>query len=68
MNTVSTVIAIICIAALVCGAVFYIWKTKDKNVPNYKKEVKVKLTKEEKAAAKAAKKAEKPEKASKKSK
>lgn len=68
MNTVSTIIAVIFIAALLAGIVIYIWKTRDQDVPNYKKEIKVKPTKEEKAAAKAAKKAEKPAKASKKSK
>lgn len=59
MDLTSTIIAIILIAALLFGAVFYIWKTKDKRRPSYMVTQKVKPTKEEKAAAKEAKKAEK---------
>ncbi len=65
MNTASTVIAIIFIAALLAGIVFYIWKTRDQNVPSYKKDVRQKLSKEEKAALKSAAKAEKASKKSK---
>lgn len=56
MNLASTIIAIICIAALLFGVVYYIWKTKDKGRPSYMATTKAKPTKEEKAALKQAKK------------
>lgn len=59
MDLASTIIAIICIAALLFGIAFYIWKTKDKGRPSYMVTRKVKPTKEEKAALKQNQKAEK---------
>lgn len=61
MNIASTVIAILIIVAVLAGAVYFLWSTKDKNKPSYMATPKVKLTKEEKAAVKAEKKAEKAE-------
>lgn len=59
MELTSTIIAVILIVALLFGAVFYIWKTKDKGRPKYQVTQKVKPAKEEKAVAKENKKAEK---------
>lgn len=61
MNIASTVIAIIIILAVLAGAVYFLWSTKDKSKPSYMATPKVKMTKEEKAAIKAEKKAEKSE-------
>ena len=67
MDIVGTILAIIIIAAIVFGAVYFIWATRNKNKPSYMIEPKApKMTKEEKAAAKEAKKAEKGEKKNKK--
>lgn len=67
MDTVGTILAIIIIAAIVFGAGYFIWTTRNKNKPSYMIEPKApKMTKEEKAAAKEAKKAEKKDKKSEK--
>ena len=67
MDLIGTILAIIIIAAILAGAVYFIWKTRNQNKPSYMIEPKPpKMTKEEKAAAKEAKKAEKAEKTEKK--
>lgn len=52
MDLASTIIAVIVIVALLAGAVYFIWATKDKGKPSYMVTPKVKMTKEEKAATK----------------
>lgn len=63
MNIASTIIAVILIAAILAGAVYFIWATRNKGKPSYMIEPKKpKPSKEEKAAAKQEKKAQKAEK------
>ena len=66
MDIIGTVLAIILIVAILTGAVYFLWRTRNLNKPSYMIDAKApKMTKEEKAAAKEAKKAEKGEKKSK---
>ena len=62
MDIASSIIAILFIVGLLALAVYFIWKSRNKNKPSYMVSEPQKLTKEEKAAAKEAKKAEKSEK------
>lgn len=59
MDLASTIIAVLVIVALLAGAVYFIWKTKDKGKPSYAVTPKVKVSKEEKAAIRENKKAAK---------
>lgn len=69
MELASTVLAIVIIVAIVAGAVYFIYATRNKNKPSYMVEPRApKMTKEEKVAAKQAKKAEKADKPEKKAK